>query len=152
MRNVTVLPFENLSDYQNASDIVADMFSTALYSTQRFSVMERAESARRLKLAKVELPEVIDRATALKIGRALHQEGVFYGTITEYGYLFYPDDAVVGLRIHLLDVQSGQIVWTGIFNDQNRGLLQGNDEPISGLAQAGTLQLVRQIVPPPPEN
>ena len=149
MHRVAVLPLENLTADNYASDVVTGLFSTALYGTVRFSIVEKSEALRKLKAAGVAIPPVIDSAAAQRIGRALQVDGVFTGTITEYTYLFYPEDAVVGLSVSLIDTETGVVVWNGLFNDRNRGLLQGNDDPITGLAQSGVKKLVSQLSPPP---
>lgn len=149
MSNVAVLPFESLSSQSGASEIATDIFGTALYGAKRFSsIMERSETVRRAKGAGIALAPIIDRATALQVGRALKVDGVFFGTVTEYQYLFYPEDAVFGLRVELLDVESGQVVWSGLFNDRHYGIIQGSDEPITTLVQDGAAQLVSLLIPP----
>jgi TolB-like protein len=148
MTTLAVLPFESLSNADGASDIVTDSFATALYGARRFNIMERAETLRRTSEAGITLPPVVDRSTALKVARALGVDGVFIGTVTEYQYLFYPEDAVVGIKVELLDVETGQVVWTGVFNDRHYGLIQGSDEPITSLAQSGAAQLVNLLSPP----
>lgn len=145
---VAVLPFENLAASAGATEIVTDAFATALYGAKRFSIMERAETVRRARAAGIQLPNVIDRSTALKVARALKVDGIFIGTVTEYQYLFYPEDAVVGIKVELLDVETGQVVWGGIFNDRHYGLIQGSDEPITNLVQNGSSQLVHLLSPP----
>lgn len=149
MGRVAVLPLENLTPDSYASDVVTGLLTTSLYSTGRFRIMEKNEALRKLKEARLTLPTAIDAATAQKLGRALGVDGVFVGTITEYSYLFYPEDAVVGLSVSLIDSETGLVVWSGLFNDRNRGLLQGNDDPITGLAESGIQKLVSQLAPPP---
>lgn len=149
MRTVTLLPLENLSETSNAADILGNQIITAMYADQRFTIMEPAESTRRLDKEKIKIPSVIDRKTARLLGQALHLDGVFFGTITEYGYMFYPEDAVIGLRIQLLDVHTGEVVWSTLINQQNRGLIEGSDEPISILGQRTAKQLVTQLTSPP---
>lgn len=149
MQRVAVLPLENLTADTYASDVVTGLLTNSLYATGRFRILEKNEALRKLKAADVALPTAIDAATAQKIGRELGVDGVFVGTITEYTYLFYPEDAVVGLSVSLIDTETGLTVWTGLFNDRNRGLLQGNDDPITGLAESGIAKLVSQLAPAP---
>lgn len=148
IRRVAVLPLENLTDNPAAADTLADMFTTSLYRVGRFEVMERAEVLRRLQDQKIALPKVIDRTVARELGAALGVDAVFYGTVTEYGYLFYPDEAVVGARFRLVVVDGGEVIWAGVINRSTRGLLQPSDEPLSLIAQMGASDLAAELVLP----
>lgn len=149
IRSVAVLPLENLTADGYAADVVAGQLSSALYGSGRFLVIEKNEALRKLEAAKVGLPAVIDARAAVEAGRALQVDGVMIGTVTEYAYLFYPEDAVFGVRLDLVDVESGAVVWTGFYSHRNQGLLQGDDEPITGLVKEGLRTLVAQLSPPP---
>lgn len=149
VRSVAVLPLENLTSDNYAPDVVAGLLGSALYGSRRFLVIEKNEAIRKLADAKVTLPKTIDTSAAVAAGKVLQVDGVIIGTVTEYAYLFYPEDAVFGVRLDLIDVETQQIVWTGFYNHRNQGLLQGDDEPITGLVKEGLQTLVLQLAPPP---
>lgn len=151
VRSVAVLPLENLTADTYAPDVVAGLLGSALYGSRRFLVIEKNEAVRKLTEAKVKLPPTVDTRAAVEAGRSLRVDGVIIGTVTEYTYLFYPEDAVFGVRLDLVDVETGGIVWTGFYNHRNQGLLQGDDEPITGLVKEGLQTLVLQLAPPTPQ-
>lgn len=150
IRSVAVLPLENLTSDTYAPDVVAGLLGSALYGSRRFLVIEKNEAVRKLTAAKVKLPSTIDARAAVQAGRSLSVDGVIIGTVTEYAYLFYPEDAVFGVRLDLVDVETQQVVWTGFYNHRNQGLLQGDDEPITGLVKEGLQTLVSQLAPHQP--
>jgi hypothetical protein len=149
MRTVAVLPLENLTDNNDAAEVVTNQFTTALYGEKKYRILEKNEVVRRLKAAKVEIPAVIDRRTAHKLGEALHVDGVFFGSVTEFGYLFYPEDAVIGMRLFLVDVNTGNVVWSALCNHKNKGVFDGTYDSLTELGQEASAHVVLQLQPAP---
>ncbi len=152
MRRVAILPLENLTEHRTAPDVVSDLLAASLYRSARYDVIvERHEVARRLSTLNQGLPPVLDRTAAIEVGRALDLDGVFYGTVVEYGdrvdRLNRRLDSVVGVTLRLVDPRSGEIVWTARANRTSGELLAVSREPLASVAQIAVADLVTALHP-----
>jgi curli biogenesis system outer membrane secretion channel CsgG len=67
------------------SQVLSDMFTTALVKSGTFDVIERAELERILKEQKLGADGLLDPATAPKVGKILGVDYILGGKITEFG-------------------------------------------------------------------
>ena len=59
------------------------------------------------------MDSILDNISARKIGKLLGVDTVIFGSVSEYRYkMDLSEVPVVGINIRLLDVESGEILWT----------------------------------------
>lgn len=144
VRTVGVLPFENLTKFPDTGEIVADLFTTELYSLHRFKIMERTKIQTYLEEHNDSLPEVIDRTYAQELGRKLGLDGVFIGSVSEYWYRLdrrsyrYLDEweePAVGINARLVQVSTGEVIWAASSTRSSRDIFSVDRDHINRISQ-----------------
>lgn len=109
---VAVMPFRAPLELAGAS--VADMFSTELLKTYKYSLVERSQMEQVLNEQALGLKGVTESALAMRVGRMLNVQGVIVGTVPEYGMRAVGSDELpaVGINVRMIDVETGSIVWS----------------------------------------
>ncbi|HKK33726.1 MAG TPA: penicillin-binding protein activator LpoB [Desulfomicrobiaceae bacterium] len=111
--SAAVLPLVNLTTYPHAGRIVGDLLSTELHRIPGLRFAERTALQETLRGNAEDMARIMDRAVALKTGRTLGVERVFYGSVTEYRYKRGLDqNPAVGINLRLLDVTTGRELWS----------------------------------------
>lgn len=113
LQRVAVLPFENVSGTQGASDKVHKIFLVELLSLEVFEVVEPGQVARALKGESVASPDQLTPDDLKRIGAALGADGLFLGQVVDYedtrGGARAP---AVTIQLRLVEVTSGATVWS----------------------------------------
>ena len=113
-RYAAVLPFYNLTAYPHAGRIVSDLMLTQLYAMTNFRLMDQTEVITRLTTEDEDMESVMNRTTALKIGKKLKVNTIIYGSVTEFRYKRSLNEVpVVSISIRLLDIKENRILWAG---------------------------------------
>jgi curli biogenesis system outer membrane secretion channel CsgG len=114
VKRIVVLPFENNTETKFAGQRFRDIVTTEILSAGLFEVVERGEAQRFLREEVVSKEqEIIDQATALRLGEELKVEAYLAGSVNDFselknGSYSYP---VVAATLRLVDVKTGQIIW-----------------------------------------
>lgn len=119
---VAVLPFENLTNHQNAGMIASELVSTELYSQGLYRVVEASRVRNQLIAAKVDVEKLSETTYAQDVGRTLGVEAVLVGSVTEYGYQHgLREEPVVGLNARLVRASDGAVLWASSQSQVGRG-------------------------------
>lgn len=151
MKIVAVLPFENLTAFPNAGDIVAELFTAELYSTGRFKVLDKEQIKRALEEKGIELPGVIDRTFAQEVGSVLGVDGVFIGSVSEYWYRVRieetrEEEPAVGFNVRLVDTKTGAVVWAGSCSRSSYSIFVYQRDSLNRVAQIIAKNMVKKLV------
>lgn len=153
---VAVFPLDNLTTYPNAGLVVADFIATDLYSTGLFRVMERTEVIRQANAVNLPLPSRMNAEFARMLGERLNVDGVIYGSVSEYwypnttgtdfsGHLLQGDEPTVGLNVRMLDVTSGEIVWSNSMSRTSFAIFTSQRDPLSRVAQLAVREMIEPM-------
>lgn len=119
---VAVLPFENLTNHQNAGMIASELVSTELYSLGLYRVVEASRVRNQLIAAKVDVEKLAESTYAQDVGRTLGVDAVLVGSVTEYGYQHgLREEPVVGLNARLVRASDGSVLWASSQSQVGRG-------------------------------
>ncbi len=154
---VAVMPFENLTPYPRAGDIVSDFFATELYASRKFRVVDRLEvqgAARRINLR---IPEHIGAEFARQLGERMQVDGVVFGSVTEYWYpntagsqdseqVLKGDEPAVGVSARLLSVQNGEVLWSSSTSRGSFAVAADQRDPLSRVAQLAIADMVHPLL------
>lgn len=142
LETVAVLPFENLTRFPDAGEIVAELFTTELYRTDNFQVMDRNQVKRLMREKMIIPPVVVDRLAAKKIGEALEVDAVLIGSVSEYWYRLArrsrrPDgeEPAVGINARLVDVKSGEVIWASSHSRSSYDAFTSDRDHLNRIAQ-----------------
>lgn len=108
---VAVLPFKGPTELIGAS--ASDMVVTELLRANRYTLVERSQMAGVLSETELAMAG-LSEAKAVEVAKMLGADGVVIGTVDEYGTVAQSGRtlAVAGLSIRLIQVQTGQIMWS----------------------------------------
>lgn len=123
IEKVAVIPFENISREQGASERATRFFVADLLAAEAFDVIEPGEVER--VMAKVGITGSISptKEQMAQVGAELGVQALFLGSVTEVtsvrsGASQY---ATVSLTIRLVETESGQTVWSASASEKGRG-------------------------------
>ena len=110
---VAVLTFENQTTSPRAGSAVTDLLASELLATGAMAVMDPSEVADLLRRENLDPADAARLPSAQRIGRLLRVSHVLHGSVTEYRYKpGLSETPAVGLTARLVDVASGEVVWT----------------------------------------
>lgn len=137
---VAVMPFQNLTEYPNAGQIMSDIISTEFYITHRFGVVERSEVERFLDAIGLTVPKELDLTFAKKAGELMGVDGVIVGSVTEFWYRnardrFSEEEPIVGANFKLIDVKTGDVLWSASYTRTSYDILLTQRDPLNRIAQ-----------------
>lgn len=149
IKSVAVIPFENLTKFPDAGEIVAELFTTELYQSTHFKILDRNQAKRIMREKKITPPQVIDRRFAQKIGKVLEVDGVFIGSVSEYWYRLETkrrrpagEEPAVGVNARLIDVASGDVVWASSHSRSSHDVMTADRDHINRVAQIVVANMV----------
>jgi curli biogenesis system outer membrane secretion channel CsgG len=130
-KRVAVFTFEDKTDHSYAwwdgrppGDGMADMLTTALVKSGKYTIIERQQIASLLQEQQLGQTGVVTEQSAAKIGKMLGVELAVVGSVTEFGYSqknvggslkgfglgFKNQKAVVAVDVRLINTTSGEIL------------------------------------------
>lgn len=138
---VAVLPFENLTDDDAASEVVTGLFASELAKVGKFKILEAGEVRRRLQEKQKTLPAAMDSRKAQELAGILGVDAVFSGAVLEFAYLrdvregeVIAREPVVGLQARLFDARKGRLIWSVVHSRSGGSLVLTNQETIQNTA------------------
>jgi TolB-like protein len=153
INSVAVMTFENLTKFPDAGEIVAALFTTELYRSTHFKIMDRNQVERIMREKKISAPAIIDRSFAQKIGKVLGVDGVFIGSVSEYWYRLEKrrgwrevgEEPAVGINARLVDVASGEVVWASSHSRSSYDAFSMDRDHVNRVAQIVVANMVESL-------
>ncbi len=152
LETVAVLPFENLTQFPDAGEIVAELFTTELYRTDSFRIMDRNQVKRLMREKRITPPQVVDRRAAQMIGRELEVDAVLIGSVSEYWYRLERrsrrpggEEPAVGLNARLVDVASGKVIWASSHSRSSYDAFSADRDHLNRVAQITVANMVESL-------
>jgi TolB-like protein len=113
IRRIAVLPLENFTSDEYASEKIRRIVITELLSCNR-DVIEPGEVTRLLRESKIKSLGSIKTAEVQDLGKALGVDAVMMGSVEAFGIgkgvsVTYPE---VTINLRLIETSSGNIVWS----------------------------------------
>lgn len=115
VRSVAVLPFQNLTDDEQAGERVRDAFMGMLLATEAIYVLPPGEVMRGISRAGMRVPQTPTVEEITKLKGILEVDAVITGTLREYGTVRSgsAEANMVSLSLQMIETQSGTTVWSG---------------------------------------
>jgi hypothetical protein len=114
LQTVAVLPFQNLTNQEYASERIRDAFMGRLLATGAVYVLPPGEVATGIQRAGRIPPEGPSVEHVKKLGAVLGVDAVITGVVTEYGPIRSGSTSanVVSLSLQMVEISSGLVVWS----------------------------------------
>ena len=115
VRTVAVLPFQNLTSDDQASERVRDAFMVVLLATEAIYVLPPGEVARGVNRVGIRNPATPTIEEITKLQGVIGVDAVITGVLREYGAVRSgsAEANLVSLSLQMIETQTGTIVWSG---------------------------------------
>jgi hypothetical protein len=114
VKNVAVMPFQNLARETTAAERVRDVFATMLLATGAMYVMPQGEVQRAIAKGQIQTPTALSTEEAVKLGQMLKVDALITGVVREYGEVRTGSTSanVVALSVQMVETATGKVVWS----------------------------------------
>lgn len=142
IQSVAVMPFENLSNAQNAAEASRDVFMTLLQAKVDLYVIPPGEILRAISRIQPENPRLPTEEEVVKLAENLEADVIITGTVLEYGQVRSGSAAsnVCSLSIRMLEGQTGRVVWSA---SATRGGVSAGDRLVGSGGQPMNVVVTR---------
>ena len=116
VRSVAVLPFQNLTQDDQASERMRDAFMGMLLATEVIYVLPPGEVARGINRAGIRTPQTPSVEDIKKLKGVLEVDAVITGVLREYGTARSgsAEANMVSLSLQMIETQTGTVVWSAV--------------------------------------
>jgi len=109
---IAVMPFQNKSRYRDAGSIVAQMFLTELFRSQKFELVEYGDVRRSIVDFRVRYRGELDYGNIKALSESLGADGILVGTVESYSDgVDTKSPPEVSITARLLDARKKRILW-----------------------------------------
>ena len=148
VRSVAVLPFQNLTDDEQAGERVRDAFMGMLLATEVIYVLPPGEVMRGVSRAGLRTPQTPTVEEIIKLKGILEVDAVITGTLREYGKVRSgsAEANMVSLSLQMIETQSGTTVWSA---SSTKGGITMGDRMIGGGGRPMndvTIQVINELL------
>ena len=115
IKKVCVLPFENISKEADADLKVMEIFLTELFAAGIFEdIVDPIQANAALLGMRIRKANSLDKETIKALGERLGVQYLILGTVTDFDYgKNKGSSGQVGLSTRMVDIDTGNILWTG---------------------------------------
>ncbi|MCW5830296.1 MAG: hypothetical protein KIT79_13380 [Deltaproteobacteria bacterium] len=148
---IAIAPFENLTDFPNAGEVVADIVGAELIALGRYKVIERETTVRLGAEAQLPWPPLLDRSFAAELGRKIQADALVIGSINEFNYRLdksrqAPREPAVAVSVRMVNVRSGAVIWATTMSMSSYDMFSTERDPVNRIAQKIASQMARRLV------
>lgn len=152
IRTVAVMPFQNLTNEDQAAERVRDTFIGMLMSTEAVYVIPTGEVARGISRAGVRSPSTPSTEEVARLKDIVKVDAIITGSLKEYGVVRSGTTSanVVSASVQMIETQTGKVVWTasstkGGISIWDR-LFGGGGEPMNDITEVVVRDLINKLL------
>ncbi len=114
IKNVAVLPLENLSHEQTAGEMISRLVINELLASGLVNVVVPGEVTSAVTDLGIKKFRSLDRQQIKELGRALRVQGIVMGSVDQYGFTSSGSNSVPEVTVSLMmaDAGTGDIIWS----------------------------------------
>lgn len=148
VKNVAVLPLENLSNDKAAGEIVSRLAISELLASGLVNVVVPGEVMSVVNDLNIENTSSLNKKQIKEIGRALSVQGIVMGSVEQYGYAKIGSSTVPEITISLMmaETGTGDIIWSVTKRKGGDGFLARHFGATSQTLSKTALDVVREAV------
>lgn len=148
VKNVAVLPLENLSNDEAAGEIVSRLAISELLASGLVNVVVPGEVMSVVNDLNIENTSSLNKKQIKEIGRALSVQGIVMGSVEQYGYTKMGSSTVPEITISLMmaETGTGDIIWSVTKRRGGDGFLARHFGATSQTLSKTALDVVREAV------
>lgn len=151
IRNIAVMPFQNLTRDDKAAERVRDVFMNMLLATGNVYVIPPGEVARGISRISLSDPMKPSTEEILKIAPVIKADSVITGVVKEYGEVRSGTAAgnVISMSVQLTETQTGRVVWTASTTEGGISfwdrLLGGGGRPLNDVTEKAVIDVINRL-------
>jgi hypothetical protein len=151
LQTVAVMPFNNLSRENFATERVRDVFITMLLATGDVYVLPPGEVNRGINRAEMLNPQVPTPEEVVRFCKGIKADAVFIGTIREYGDVRSGASiaTVISMSLQMMEAQTGKTVWSASTTKGGIGISErlfgGGGEPMNVVTEKAINELLDKL-------
>lgn len=151
LKTVAVMPFQNLSREQVASERVRDVFMTRLMATGGIYVLPPGEVARGIGLVGIQNPTAPNSEEMKKFAAIVKANAVITGVVDEYGDVRSGSSSanVISVSMKMTEVDLGRVVWSAQATKGGIGitdrLFGGGGQPMNDITVKAVDELIEKL-------
>jgi hypothetical protein len=148
IKNVAVLPLENLSSEKASGEIVRRLVISELLSSGVVDVVVPGEVDSAVKDLSIKNISSLDKQQIRALGKALNVQGIVMGSVEQYGYAKAGNNMTPEITITLMmaDTGTGDIIWSVTTRRGGEGFLARHFGATSRTLSETSLDAVREAV------
>lgn len=148
IKNVAVLPLENLSNAKDAGEIVRRLVISELLASGLVNVVLPGEVMSAVKDLKIKNVSSLNKKQIKKLGQDLKVQGIVLGSIEQYGYAKIGSGTAPEITITLMmaDTGTGDIIWSATKRRGGDGFFARHFGATSQTLSKTALDVVREAV------
>ena len=114
VKNVGIMPFQNLSRETTAGERVRDVFATMLMATGAMYVTPLGEVQRAIAKGQIQTPTALSTEDVLKLGQMLKVDALITGVVREYGEVRAGQASgnIIAVSVQMVETATGKVVWS----------------------------------------
>jgi hypothetical protein len=151
IQTAAVMPFDNLTSNQNASEAVRDVFMTMLQATGAVYVLPPGEVGRGISRLSLSAPSQLSSEEAVQFAAIVGADVVITGTVSEYGQLRSGGSSanVASVSVKMLEAQTGRVVWSAASSaggvSASDRVFGGGGRPMDDVTRAAVEKLLNRL-------
>jgi hypothetical protein len=121
-----VLPLVNFSNSLDASPVLGDLLNQYMSGRVLFRTVPRPEVEKWASIVKLDLSKLPEQAKLCDLGKRLSVDGIFAGSVTEYGYVKDKSglsNPRIGFTLTLHDIKACKPVWSATVSRSSSGVI-----------------------------
>ena len=148
VKNVAVLPLENLSNDKAAGQVVSRLVISELLASGLVNVVVPGEVMTAVKDLKIKNTSSLNKNQIKDLGQELKVQGIVMGSVEQYGYSKIGNSTAPEITITLMmaETGSGDIIWSVTRRRGEDGFLARHFGASSQTLSKATLDVVREAV------
>lgn len=113
IHRVAIFPFQNLSQDLHAAARIQSIFMAGILEQGGITLVDQGEVLHTLQKMKISPSAVLSAEDIKALGKALAVEGIFFGTVEEYGMERIGNDHVynVTAAFSMAETETGSLIW-----------------------------------------
>ena len=151
VKKIAILPFSSISDRASASETVTNIFTTEIFKSGRFEVVELGNVLEVMVNEGVNAIGEIDIDSLRMMSGRLGVDAIVVGSVDEFddGGTRFPPVPTVALTVRMVESKNGKIIWSGRHKRSGEDYASvfglGRVRPISALAKKVVVEIIRSI-------
>jgi len=152
VQRVAIFPFRNMSQDMQAAPRVQSIFMSALLEQGDLALVDQGEVLHTLQKLKLSPEAELSDAQIVMLGKELNVQGIFFGTVEEYGQARINNTQVyhITAAFSLSETETGSLIWNAQVSNNGtsfwRRLFGGGSASLYDVSRSAVKAALRSLL------